>query len=69
VPAIYQPRRLNVAPCRAVVVARSQILAGLGFSEAMVEAGSATLSGGWRMRVALARAVSAFLAWVLGRRA
>jgi ATPase subunit of ABC transporter with duplicated ATPase domains len=44
-----------------------QILAGLGFSEAMVEAGSATLSGGWRMRVALARAVSAFLAWVLGR--
>ena len=28
-----------------------QILAGLGFSDEMVEAGSLTLSGGWRMRV------------------
>ena len=34
-----------------------KILAGLGFSEQMVEAGSESLSGGWRMRVALARAL------------
>ena len=34
-----------------------KILAGLGFSTAMVEAGTSDLSGGWRMRVALARAL------------
>ena len=34
-----------------------KILAGLGFSSGMVEAGTSDLSGGWRMRVALARAL------------
>lgn len=34
-----------------------KILVGLGFSEAMQDGPSSTLSGGWRMRVALARAL------------
>ena len=34
-----------------------KILAGLGFSADMVEAGTTGLSGGWRMRVALAQAL------------
>lgn len=34
-----------------------KILTGLGFSEAMQDDGSMTLSGGWRVRVSLARAL------------
>ena len=34
-----------------------KILVGLGFTEAMQDGPSSTLSGGWRMRVALARAL------------
>ena len=37
--------------------AARSILAGLGFSTAQQEAASSTLSGGWRMRLALARAL------------
>ena len=40
------------APARAAV-----ILAGLGFTPEMQEATTKTFSGGWRMRLALARAL------------
>ena len=37
--------------------ARAAALSGLGFSDAMQQAATKTLSGGWRMRLALAQAL------------
>ncbi len=39
----------------ALDVAPREVLAGLGFSQAMMEGIVGALSGGWKMRVALAR--------------
>ncbi|MGI8706507.1 MAG: ABC-F family ATP-binding cassette domain-containing protein [Sphingomicrobium sp.] len=46
--------RLNAIDAHAAPARAAKILAGLGFDEAMQKAGLDTLSGGWRMRVALA---------------
>jgi ATP-binding cassette subfamily F protein 3 len=53
--AIYE--RLAQCDADGVRARAGQILAGLGFSPAMQAAAATDLSGGWRMRIALARAL------------
>jgi ATP-binding cassette subfamily F protein 2 len=49
-------RRLNLN-LRALQVRASELLHGLGFSKQMMAKSTKDMSGGWRMRVALARAL------------